>query len=85
MNKIVKLFLNSWGDIHSENIVIPGDLHESQLLLLDSTKSRTKLEWSDKLDLPSTLDLTATFYKNMLMSDFESTLSRQVSEFYKLS
>ena len=84
VEQVTKLFLNSWGDKDTENIVIPGELHESQLLLLDSTKSRTKLEWSDKLDLPSTLDLTATFYKNMLMSDFESTLSRQVSEFYKL-
>ena len=85
VEQVTQLFLDSWGDSDTENIVIPGELHESQLLLLDSTKSRTKLQWSDKLDLQSTLDLTATFYKDMLMSDVESTLSRQVGEFYKLS
>jgi CDP-glucose 4,6-dehydratase len=82
VEEVTHAFLNSWGDGDTEVVVIPSEFHESQLLLLDSSRSRSTLHWSDKLDLHNTLELTATFYKTMLNNDVDRILNQQISDFY---
>jgi len=48
--------------------------HETKLLLLDSSKAKIKLGWSQKLSLELALDKTIEWYQamknNQLMADF---------------
>ena len=56
-------FSNKWGkhlQIEFEN----SRLKESEVLLLDSSKSRSKLSWSEKLKFEETVNWTVDWYKH---------------------
>jgi CDP-glucose 4,6-dehydratase len=56
--------------------------HEANLLLLNSEKARTKLEWKDKLDFNESVTWTTNWYLNVLQggNPLEETL-RNIHEF----
>lgn len=56
--------------------------HEANLLLLNSEKARTKLEWKDKLDFNESVSWTTNWYLNVLQggNPLEETL-RNIHEF----
>jgi CDP-glucose 4,6-dehydratase len=56
--------------------------HEANLLLLNSEKARTKLEWKDKLDFIESVTWTTNWYLNVLQggNPLEETL-RNIHEF----
>ena len=43
----------------------PDDLHEANLLVLNSDKARTKLGWSEKLSFEESVEWTVNWYKNV--------------------
>jgi CDP-glucose 4,6-dehydratase len=50
---------------------------ESDFLLLDSSKARSQLGWTDQLDFQQTLEWTATWYRNFLkLGAREATMSQ---------
>lgn len=62
-------FASSWGvqlnlDFETSN------LKESNLLVLDSNKSRTQLGWSDKLNWSQTVDWTVSWFKAPNKADY---------------
>jgi len=55
--------------------------HEANLLLLDSLKSRTLLNWNDRLSFKTSIDWTANWYLGLTeLTAFEIT-SQQICEF----
>ena len=64
VNQVINKFLISYGE-HCNVIIDKGkNSTESISLKLDSTKSRVKLGWKDKLDIDLSIDLTAKWYQN---------------------
>jgi len=64
VEELVKLIIKLWG---SENSIRIQDtstqLYESELLMLDSTKSYERLNWKNTLSLNETLSKTIEWYK----------------------
>ena len=63
VSRVADLAAQSWGAGASWELDSDSQLHEAGYLLLDSTKSREKLDWSEKLDFETTMRLTIDFYK----------------------
>jgi CDP-glucose 4,6-dehydratase len=60
----------------------PNQLKESNFLMLDSTKSRQKLGWYDKLDFEETIRWTTEWYKAQSEGESaEALMLRQISKF----
>ena len=85
---VVDSLVQNWGNTKTK-VKIKTDksqLKESNFLLLDSTKSRTRLGWSDKLDFEETLRWTIEWYKSHSEGvSAEDLLADQVSRFNKLT
>jgi CDP-glucose 4,6-dehydratase len=58
-------------------------LHEAQLLTLDSTKAKIKLKWHPKLDLDATLELTHQWYCNYQKEDVYDLCVNQIQSFLR--
>lgn len=56
---------------------------ESHLLLLDSSKARTLLNWKDQLDLSESLEWCAKWYQTPITQAREITL-KQIRDFFQL-
>jgi CDP-glucose 4,6-dehydratase len=56
---------------------------ESNLLLLDSSKSRDQLNWKDQLDFEESLSWTANWYQTPLAEAKEITV-KQIRDFFQL-
>lgn len=74
---LVENFQQRWG-LKNKYKVDGSNLHESSILLLDSSKSREKLNWQDKLNFQETIDLTVSWYKN---SDKAAATEAQLRKF----
>jgi len=57
--------------------------HEAGYLLLDSSKSRAELEWSDRLDFENTVNWTIEWYKNLDLDPAQRT-RLQIQDFFSL-
>jgi CDP-glucose 4,6-dehydratase len=65
VSRVADLAVQSWGSGASWSLDEESQLHEAGYLLLDSNKARTDLNWSDKLDLHSSVNWTIDFYKSV--------------------
>ena len=80
--------IRNWGPTNSKVRVETdkSQLMESNFLLLDSSKSREKLGWTDILDFEETMRWTTSWYKSHSEGiSAESLVSEQVSKFIGLS
>ena len=64
VEEVINKFLNSYGDKCNVIVEEKGNMAESIDLKLDSTKSRAVLGWEDKLDIDSSINLTAKWYRD---------------------
>lgn len=79
---LVEAFAKSWGVEGSTFSVDSGDnLHESSFLLLDSTKSRDELLWSDKLNFSQSVNWTVDWYQSG--NNPRSTTELQISNYFR--
>jgi CDP-glucose 4,6-dehydratase len=72
----------SWGS--SETIWVRGKIdqpHESSVLLLDSTKSRVNLNWTDSIDFNRSVELTVQWYKDLSEKNALSLTRNQIEKF----
>ena len=78
---LVKVFAKAWGVQESDSawtIEEAAQPHEAGYLLLDSSKSRNTLGWSDKLNFQETIDLTSAWYRNVGRTEVKRTTEIQV-------
>jgi CDP-glucose 4,6-dehydratase len=57
---------------------------ESEFLLLDSTKARTQLGWTDQLDFQRTLEWTSKWYRDFLKLGARKATMSQIELFLRL-
>ena len=80
--------LKNWGATNSKVIVETdkSQLKESNFLLLDSSKSREKLGWTDILNFEESMQWTTNWYKSHSEGiSAEALLSEQVNRYIGLS
>ena len=80
--------IKNWGATNSKVMVEKdkNQLKESNFLLLNSSKSREKLGWTDILDFEETMQWTTSWYKSHSEGiSAETLLSEQVNKFIGLS
>jgi CDP-glucose 4,6-dehydratase len=84
---LVKAFAKAWGVRGNETAWIVQEneqLHEAGYLLLDSTKARQSLGWSDKLSFEQNVEWTSTWYLKASNSEAREITSYQIEEFLAL-
>lgn len=64
VEEVVNKFLIAYGSNCKVVIDKNYQAHESMVLKIDSTKSRSRLGWKDKLDLNTGISMTAQWYKD---------------------
>jgi CDP-glucose 4,6-dehydratase len=60
---VAEAAMNYWGLESNWSLDPKANPHEAGYLLLDSTKARTQLGWSDKLGFSETIEWTIDFYR----------------------
>ena len=82
---LVEIFSDRWGVTgekwNQESNTQPS---ESEYLLLDSMKSRSQLNWTDKLDFISSVNWTADWFKSLDQSSARHLCEMQVKNFMDL-
>jgi CDP-glucose 4,6-dehydratase len=58
--------------------------HEAGYLLLNSSKARVELDWSDRLNFKDSIRLTIDWYKNEEVAPLEKTRT-QIQQFFQLT
>jgi CDP-glucose 4,6-dehydratase len=84
---LVKIFAKSWGVQESDSawtIEKAEQPHEAGYLLLDSSKARNTLGWSDKLNFQEAVDLTSTWYRNVGRTEVKRSTEIQVESYFNL-
>lgn len=64
VEEVIENFLKAYGSNCKVVIDKNFQVSESMMLKIDSTKSRSRLGWKDKLDLNSGISMTAQWYKD---------------------
>jgi len=86
--ELVESFAHSWGiERNEQNWELEKSLqpHEASYLLLDSSKARKSLSWSDKLDFETAIDLTAQWFKRSLTESPREITLNQIKKFISLN
>jgi len=84
---LVKAFAKAWGVQESDsawNIEEIEQPHEAGYLLLDSSKARNTLGWSDKMNFQETVDATSTWYRNVGRTEAKRTTMIQIEHYLSL-
>ena len=77
---VIGKFANTWGkEINYEEQ--KSELEEDELLVLNSEKSRTMLNWKDKLNFDETIKWTVDWYKSI---NRKSALIDQIEKYFLL-
>lgn len=72
-----------WNEPVNWEITNTQQLHEAQLLKLDSSKAKTELKWMPKLRLAEVLELTTKWYNGFQNKEDLIELSKKQIEFYQ--
>jgi CDP-glucose 4,6-dehydratase len=80
---LVDSFAAEWGGVTTQSWLKESTAQpqETQHLLLDSTKSSSKLRWSEKLNFAESIAWTAAWYKNAPSGDCRELTQAQVNSF----
>ena len=86
--ELVETFAKSWGVAEKEQawkLEQIAQPHEAGYLLLDSSKARLKLGWEDKFDFGSSINLTASWFKqSQTQKPLEITVN-QIEEYLSIN
>ena len=88
VKEVASSFLKAWKFDSAEPKILEQtqlELPEAALLLLDSSKARKELEWSEKLPYSATIAWTAEWYKNDFGLNPMEMCLYQIEKYYKLS
>jgi CDP-glucose 4,6-dehydratase len=82
---LVKTFAHYWGvEGETWKPESGSSLHEAGYLLLDSSKARDNLNWSDKLNFTETVQWTVDWYKSMDQESVLDLTKSQIKTYFKL-
>ena len=84
---LVKVFAKAWGVQATESawtVEESKQPHESGYLLLDSSKSRNTLGWTDRLSFSDSIDWTAKWYQSVGISGVREISNYQIEKFLAL-
>jgi CDP-glucose 4,6-dehydratase len=84
---LVKTFARAWGvqGIDTAWIVQEDEqLHEAGYLLLDSSKARQSLGWSDKLNFQETVEMTCSWYQNVGQAEAKRKTMSQIENYLNI-
>jgi CDP-glucose 4,6-dehydratase len=85
VSKVADLAVELWGSSAVWELDNEPQLHEAGYLMLDSTKSRDKLGWGDKLNFETRIEWTLNFYKDVMQGgNPRDLLENQVHKFLAL-
>lgn len=75
-----KLILNyKKGEL--KDLSNPNDLHEAQLLMLDTSKAKFQLNWNPRLNIDQTIELTADWYKRYKTENVYNICLSQINKY----
>lgn len=74
---------NIWNGEVNWEITNEKQPHEAQILKLDSTKAKTKLNWLPKLNLTEALELTANWYQGFKENKDLNELTKSQIDFFE--
>ena len=84
--EVINLASTTWGSEPNWEVESEEQPHESHFLMLDSSKARLKLGWTDFFDFPRTITETVGFYKRTSEGESErKVLFEQVDDFLKIA
>jgi CDP-glucose 4,6-dehydratase len=83
VRELLELALKSWGSGNWKDTSDPNQLHEANLLKLDISKAKEKLQWLPKLNATSTINWTMDWYKQNTLDQFAYTLA-QINQYMNL-
>lgn len=79
---VVDKMIKNWGS--GSYSVTPSDLHEAQMLKLDSTKAKTSLGWRPRWDLNKTVESLIDWYQRFYNNeDMYKITTRQIEDYEK--
>ena len=59
----------------------PNEVHEAQLLALDVTKAKFRLNWASRWNIDKTIEKTVEWYKKYNNEDVYELCVKQIEEF----
>jgi CDP-glucose 4,6-dehydratase len=83
VKELLELALKTWGSGNWKDTSDPNQLHEANLLKLDITKAKEKLQWLPKLNAAETIKWTMDWYKQNTSDQFAYTLA-QINQYINL-
>jgi CDP-glucose 4,6-dehydratase len=78
--EVVKMMQAEWNQIKFRITAPSENYHEAKLLLLDITKSCSRLQWLPRWDMPTTVQKTVQWYESFY-SKKDILSSRQIGEY----
>lgn len=85
VSRVTSQVLEAWGTNFSDVKHTQNSNHESGYLLLDSSKARRELNWSDKLSFSESIEFTVSFYRDLFAGkSAQSLVNSQIKKFMEI-
>lgn len=81
---VASAFVENFGYGELNDISSPNDLHESNLLMLDITKAKTRLGWRPRLDVRQCVWLTSDWYIRYKNEDVYHLCVEEIEKYVKI-
>ena len=81
--EVASAMIKNYGYGELKDVSDHNALHEANLLMLDITKSKTRLGWKPRLDALQTIDLTSEWYISYKSRDVYKLTVSQIESFIK--
>jgi len=78
---IATLLIQNYGSGTLQDASDPNAVHEANLLMLDISKARFKLNWHPRLNLAQTAALTADWYLRYRNEDVYNLCVKQIEQY----
>ena len=79
--KIGEKIIENYGKGSLRDISNPNEVHEAQLLALDVTKAKFRLNWASRWNIDKTIEKTVEWYKKYNNEDVYELCVKQIEEF----
>lgn len=80
--RLIKLFINAWGNDLKVEIVPSNDFHEAQILKLDCAKIKSVLKWQTKWNIETAVNKIVDWTRCYInKEDIDKIMNLQIEEF----
>ena len=79
--EVATAMIENFGYGELKDVSDPNALHEANLLMLDITKAKTRLEWKPRLDAKNCAILTSDWYKKYKIQDVYCLCVEEIEKF----